>query len=160
MAELILIGIFLFLALLIFFLTKPKNIKQIPLYSKKKLITKNEIIFYNKLKNVIKDTYLIQTQVNLATVIKKNYNNFRINELFRIVDFGIFDKNTYEPLILIELNDSTHKSKSRYIRDQKVKNILTIANIPLITFYSSYSNNEQYINKRINELLKGTKISG
>lgn len=127
--------------------------KEIPLYSKKKLITKNELIFYNKLKNVVKNKYLVQTQVNLATIIKKNYDNFRANELCRNIDFGIFDKNTYELLLLIELNDSSHKIKSRYIRDQKVKRILTIANIPLITFYSSYSNTDIYIFRRIKGIL-------
>lgn len=131
---------------------KPET-KNLPLYNKKNLITNNEKIFYNKLKSIINDTYLIQTQVNLATIIKKNYNNYRINELFRNIDFGIFDKNTYEPLILIELNDSTHKLKDRYQRDQKVKEILKIANIPLITFYSTYSNTEQYIRKKLNEFI-------
>ncbi|WP_289475094.1 DUF2726 domain-containing protein, partial [Klebsiella pneumoniae] len=65
------------------------------------------------------DKFKIQSQVNLASVVNKiDMSKYR-NELFRNVDFGFFDKETLKPLLLVEINDSTHKIKSRYQRDLK-----------------------------------------
>lgn len=64
--------------------------------------------------------------------------------------FGIFDKD-YNLLLLVELNDRTHKDASRHKRDLKVKEICENAQIKLIFFYSSYPNEQDYI---INRILK------
>lgn len=121
-------------------------------YIKKQLMTKTEINFYHILQYFNKD-YIVQPQINLATVINKNDNNY--NELFKNIDYGIFDKN-YKLLLLIELNDGSHLRKERKIRDKKVKKICKECNIPLLTFYTWYSNKEDYVIKRINEELKKT----
>lgn len=122
-------------------------------YAKKNLLTKSEINFYKKLNNAYKEKYIIQCQINLASIIYKINNDKYRSELFRNIDYGLFEKETFKPLIMIELNDQTHKNKKRYIRDLKVRDILQQANIPLITFYTEYENKENYITKRIDEIL-------
>ena len=67
--------------------------------------------------------------MNLASVIHKENTKYR-TELFRNIDFGIFNKD-FELLLLIELNDKSHIQRNRKIRDRKVKNILKECNIPL-----------------------------
>ena len=67
--------------------------------------------------------------MNLASVIQKENTKYR-TELFRNIDFGIFNKD-FELLLLIELNDKSHIQRNRKIRDRKVKNILKECNIPL-----------------------------
>lgn len=76
----------------------------------------------------------------MASIIeKKSYYKYN-TELFRNIDFGIFDKNTFDILLLIELNDKTHKTASRRKRDLKARNICDNVNIKLITFYTTYPN--------------------
>ena len=53
----------------------------------------------------------------------------------------------------IELNDKSHMQRNRKIRDNKIKNILKDCNIPLLTFYTSYSNEESYVVNRIKQVL-------
>ena len=121
---------------------------------KDSLLTKNELAFFNKLRILYKNKYHIQTQVSLRSVITKTKQSKYINELFKDIDFGLFDINTLEPLVLIELNDSTHKNANRYQRDLKVRKLLEESGIPLITFYSSMPNELDYLKKRVNEVIK------
>lgn len=116
---------------------------------KNSLVTDCEMYFYKILENNFSAKYKIQTQVNLASIINKEIDNKFINELFRNIDFGIFDKETLKPLLLIEINDSTHKNPDRYERDLKVRKILEESKIKLITFYTSYENKENYVTNRI-----------
>ena len=127
-------------------------------YDKKEsLITSYEKYFYDIFEKNFGDKFKIQTQVNLASVVNKIDSSKYRNELFRNVDFGFFDKETLKPLLLIEINDSTHKIKSRYQRDLKVREILQAAKINLITFYSFYENKEEYIVNKISNLLIDVK---
>lgn len=120
------------------------------LYIKKSFMTENEKSFYSKLKNLEDLGYKIIPQVNLATVITKQADSRFNTELFRNIDFGVFD-NEYNLLLLIELNDSSHKQAIRYERDLKVKRLCESAKIKLIFFYSSYPNERDYV---INRILK------
>lgn len=121
---------------------------------KESLVTMHEKYFYDIFEKNFGAKYKIQTQVNLASVVNKTDNSKYQNELFRNIDFGFFDKETLKPLLLVEINDSTHKIKSRYERDLKVREILRQAKIKLITFYSFYDNKEEYIVNKILESLE------
>lgn len=121
-------------------------------YEKKQLMTKQEISFYQILQ-YFNDKYIVQPQINLASIINKNEKYH--NELFKNIDYGIFDKN-YNLLLLIELNDGSHLLKERKKRDKNVIKICKECNIPLITFYTWYSNKKDYVIKRINKELKKT----
>jgi len=132
-----------------------KKLKSYNKYESKSLLTKNEMYFYNVISENFKE-YLIQPQVNLATIIEKHkdYPTQYQNELFRNIDFGIFDKKTTQCLLLIEINDNTHTQKNRIVRDIKVKEICEDAGLKLITFYTKFENRPEYIVKRIKNELK------
>jgi hypothetical protein len=116
-------------------------------------ITQTEREFARAIKEIIKEKYILLPQVPLSQlVIKKPATRYK-NELYRIIDFCIFTKE-YRPLVCIEINDETHKTKSRYARDQKVKDILAKAELPLITLWVSYGINKEYIEKRLSEHLE------
>ena len=91
--------------------------------------------------------------VNEEVEKNKEYDWEYQNELNRIIDFGLFDKQTTTPLLLIEINDRTHHESKRIYRDQKVKDICEQAGIKLIAFWSEYSNTEKYIVERISKEL-------
>ncbi len=134
---------------------KQDDVQQTTYQQKESLVTEYEKYFYTILEENFGDIYKIQTQVNLASIIKKVDNSKYQNELFRNLDFGIFEKFSLKPLLMIEINDSTHKNVNRYQRDLNVRKILEESNIKLITFYSGYENKKDYVVNRIkNELNK------
>lgn len=122
---------------------------------KVKTITDNEKYFLDIIKKHFGKDYDIRVQVPLSSIIEKekDFENQYQNELNRVIDIGIFDKETTYPLLLIEINDSTHHRKDRQVRDAKVKNICEQANLKLIAFWTEYSNTEEYVFNRINENL-------
>lgn len=123
-------------------------------YDKKASMTETELVFWKKLKKIFGNQYIITPQIPLSSVIKKNIDSYYASELNRIIDFGIFTKEEYELIALIELNDSTHLEKKRQQRDLKVKEILTQAGLgnKLVTFWTNMPNEETYIYKRISNL--------
>lgn len=128
------------------------NIKTDKKYYKRKYMSECELNFYNKIKELEKEEYKIIPQINLATIITKENKSFQ-GELFRNIDFAIFDKDFQNILLLIELNDSSHKKNSRIKRDIKVKKICNSANIKLITFYTNFANEKEYVINRIKKAI-------
>ena len=116
-------------------------------YQSKQLMSEYEKYFYEILSKNFAQDYIITPQVNLASIIEKikDFPKQYQNELYRNIDFGIFDKTTMKPLLLIEINDKTHNQPDRIKRDLKVKEICNQANIKLITFYTKYDNKPNYI---------------
>lgn len=124
-----------------------------PTYSAKdSMMTDCERGYYEAIKELIGTKYFIQPQVNLASVINKQSQSKYRNELFRNIDFGIFDSN-YHLLVLIEINDSTHENQNRRERDQKIRTICAEANIPLIVFWTKYGIDRAYIKQRLCQYL-------
>lgn len=111
-------------------------------------ITPVEIQYLKVIKNLLPKGYYVQSQINLASVIVKRDTAKYHGELFRNVDAGVFDAN-HHPIFLIEINDSTHKSRQRSERDIKVKNICEEAGLPLVVLWTSYGVNEDYIKKKL-----------
>ena len=121
-------------------------------YAKKCLMTEMEKKFFVAIKKSAGENYTVQPQVNLATIIEKQGDFKYQNELYRNIDFAIFDEN-YNVVLLIEINDETHNEPSRKKRDAKVRDISKIAGIPLITFYTKYGVNQKYIDEKIHEII-------
>ncbi len=116
-------------------------------YVLKSFLSRSEVAFYNKIKE-LNEEYIVVPQVNLGTIVDKTNGKYR-NELFKNIDFGIFDKN-FKLLLLIELNDETHNTNiKRKDRDLRVKKILNDCNIKLLTFYTKYPNEKEYVINRI-----------
>lgn len=95
------------------------------------------------------EEYKIIPQINLASIIKKKNNDYYYNDLFRNIDFAIFDKEYTKLLLLIEIDDMTHNNYKRKQRDQKVNNICHNVGIKILHFYTNYPNDESYILRRI-----------
>ncbi len=130
--------------------TSPEESKYI---KKRHYLTNTEIEFYEAIKEIIQDNYIVLPQIPLSQIVEKENKNKYQNELYRVIDICIFDKE-YTPLLCIEINDETHHLKDRYMRDIKVKEILNKGGLPLITLWTIYGVNPEYIKKRINEHIK------
>lgn len=96
--------------------------------AKPSLVTKTETAYLNCIKSFLPDTCLIQAQANLASFIRRTDGAKYQNELFRNVDFIITDLS-YRPLLVIEINDQTHRLPERRERDKKVACICEEAGI-------------------------------
>ena len=118
------------------------------IYIQKPIMTEYEYRFYQILKE-LENKYIIVPQLNLAAVIKKVNNNRYYSELFRNIDFAIFSKDYKKLLLLIEINDQTHDRYKRQYRDLKVKKICNDVNVKLISFYTKYPNEKNYVINRI-----------
>jgi len=101
---------------------------------KESLMSETEIKYYDALCSIIGDRFILLPQINLASVIDKESEYNTRTELFRNVDFGVFDYD-FKPILLIEINDNTHFRKDRMERDKKVASILKKAKLPLVTFW-------------------------
>ena len=118
------------------------------IYIQKPIMTEYEYRFYQILKE-LENKYIIVPQLNLAAVIKKVNNNRYYSELFRNIDFAIFSKDYKKLLLLIEINEQTHDRYKRQDRDLKVKKICNEVNVKLISFYTKYPNEKNYVINRI-----------
>lgn len=120
---------------------------------KSSLISRTEKPYLTAIKQSLPTGYFVQPQVNLASIITKNGNHKYQNELYRNIDACVFDMS-YKPILLIEINDNTHTERNRRERDEKVKNICEDAGIQLITFWTNYGVNQDYIYKRVNDAIQ------
>ena len=119
-------------------------------YVPKSFLSNNEYNFLTKFISLENELHIhIVPQVNLASIIKKVSDSRFNTELFRNIDFGIFSADYSKLLLLIELNDESHEKYNRKKPDIKVHDICNKAGIKLITFYTKYSNEKEYVKNRI-----------
>ena len=83
---------------------------------------------------LMRTRYVVLPQIALVSVIDKVKGGGFRNELFRIADFCIADGRTFAPVLLIELNDASHKRDERKLRDDKVRAICDAADLPVVAF--------------------------
>ena len=129
-------------------------------YIPKKFLSNNEYNFLTKFIDLENELHVnIVPQVNLASIIEKRSDSRFNTELFRNIDYGIFSADYSKILLLIEFNDESHNSYNRKKRDMKVRDICNKAGIKLITFYTKYSNEKEYVKSRIIKELNMTDNS-
>lgn len=120
-----------------------------------------ELNFYNLIRKNIDNKFIIDPQTNLQTIIKTNTNK-RNDELFRNIDYVIFEKINYSPILAIELNGLQHKTNAyNQERDKSVQSILKDAQLPLLNIDIKILkklnyNKEQKLSNIINEVINYT----
>ena len=141
--SLVTVSVFTILFYIRFMDERNKNLviqgKLEPFKRKGYLLTPHEMeLFWILQKSSISSDYFIFPQLHLSTLlsVKDEMNDLQgkfdwLNKLF--VDFVIFDRKNIQPLMVIELNDSTHMWTNRKARDQFVKDALEKNDIPLLT---------------------------
>ncbi len=129
---------FMILSMFCLFYKPKEKVKLNSRYARKPTIVSHaEHEFLQLLRQISPDKYEVVPQVALLSVIEKKTNTAYRNELFRICDYCFVDRDTFEPLLLVELNDSSHKRSDRKARDEKVAAICADAELPLVTFWTN-----------------------
>ena len=123
------------------------------LYEIRPLLSRNEQSYFAAIKSVLPEGYCVFPQIALVSIVDKTDNSRFHNELFRVIDFLVTDKS-YIPKVVIEVNDQTHYDKDRKERDLKVSRILGESGIAVITLWTSYGVNAEYIGQKLKENLE------
>ncbi|NLP25930.1 MAG: DUF2726 domain-containing protein [Clostridiales bacterium] len=135
-------------------------LKPTPLpYVKKTLLSKNELRFYEKLRQITKkyDVHIL-SKIRMADIVevKKGLKREEWSKYFnkiksKHVDFALAEPDTLEILVLIELDDKSHAQKDRIERDIFVDKVYSVTNIPII---HTYGNDMETLEQLIDTILE------
>ncbi|MCI8554062.1 MAG: DUF2726 domain-containing protein [Clostridiales bacterium] len=109
-------------------------------YEPRALLTEREAQFYQALRPVAaRYTLHLLSKVRVADFIgvcagleKADYRRFFSKIQAKHVDFILSDPDTLEPVLLIEVDDSTHDTVSRQERDDFLDSVYCQAEIPIL----------------------------
>ncbi len=97
--------------------------------------------------------YVVQPHVPLMSVIEKlKHFASRHEDLHDVIDFCIFDDD-YHPLLFIEVDEQGEEGDGSKTMD-RVREVLAEAKVPLVTFWTNYGADEEYIRERLRKYLK------
>lgn len=108
----------------------------LPYRRAKHLLSKGERAFWYPLYRAVKGKFRIFCKVRLADVVRAPADIPDERRWFRKiaryhVDFVICDPHTTEPLLVVELDDRTHRTKEQRERDQFKQDVLGAGGLPL-----------------------------
>lgn len=124
---------------------------------KNSLLSPIEKKYYECIKTVLPEDYVIYPQINLASIIKRTDAHTFQNELFRNMDFGVFDKN-YKPVFLIEIQDKSHLNSERHKRDEKIRLICEEAGVAIVEFWETQNIDQEKVKTKIIEALEAEPV--
>lgn len=131
-------------------------VKTPPKYSlKESQITEAEKNFLETLKQVVGDSYRIEPQVQLSSIIRPTDSNGRYTnytDFNRIkaksIDFVLFDDKN-KPYLAIELDDRSHFRWDRIKRDQFVNDLMDEVGLRIVHIPFSYSYDIEGLKRQI-----------
>lgn len=108
------------------------------LYRPKRFLTEAEFSYFRKLEEQHGKDYYIIPQVVLSSIVDVDmpryhfeYKGYRSKIDKKTLDFVLFDKASFIPVLAIELDDYTHQRYDRVQRDKFVNAVLEKVNIKL-----------------------------
>lgn len=122
-------------------------------YKKKYLMSKVENVFFEVLKEIVNEKYEVYPQIPLNVLVNSNQQAFRNKINRKRVDFVIFSKEYYNPLLVIELDDKTHELEVRVDRDNLVDMALFKCDLPILHVNIKDRNNKFKLQQEINYIL-------
>ena len=113
-------------------------------------MTQAEAAFYDRLLNIAGNRYYIFPQIHLSSLLtnqtKGRYWKAAFQRINRTsVDYVLCNKQTMRPVYAVELDDVTHDTAERRVRDEGVNKMLQSVNMPLVRFRNVGSLTDQQI---------------
>lgn len=116
-------------------------------FRKRSLLTPAEDNFYQVLDKIAREnSYIIQSKVRLEGLVgvkfyAANWYGLRNRIKSREMDFVLCEKHnsSLDPLLVIELDDSSHLREDRVERDQNLDRVLHEAGLPILHVRAAYS---------------------
>jgi hypothetical protein len=124
-----------------------------PYKEKPSILSDAEASFYHFLKQMVGEKVgvfphvALRDLVSVSGVGKSDFYKY-YNQIDRKqVDFLFVNSETLKPILVIELDDSTHKRADRMERDKFVEEVFAVANIPLVRVLVKQSYNSDELGK-------------
>lgn len=99
-------------------------------------LSEGELRFYHVLKSLIPEGFTLISKVNLADLFyvrRPHENRAARNKIDRKhVDFVICSSTSMQPVLAVELDDSSHNRKDRIERDKFVDEVFAVAQLQLL----------------------------
>lgn len=142
----------------------PSQSRKLNYKKRESLLTRQELRFHKILLVVCENKYSIQTMVRVADVIKpisKKYSKDWRTSFNKIqskhFDFVLCDPSTFEPIIIIELDDSSHNNPKNKQRDEVKNQACETAKLPILRHKIQSKYDPFELNTKIMELLEHQK---
>ena len=121
------------------FIPRPKNKKQKSKSSKsysyslkKSVFTNNELVFYKELRNAA-SSYIILSKINMKDVLDAKNNQSAFNAITqKHFDFLLCEPLSCKPILVIELDDSSHNTDKAKKRDSDKNSACKSAGLPIL----------------------------
>ncbi len=133
----VIIFFIVFASFLYLFKDKIKQSQEsLPFKRREFLMNVPERKFFENLHKVVPENYVIFPQVVLSSIVdvtitKKEAMGWRNKINRKTIDFVLFERPYYKPVLAIEYDGKTHNSPSRRKRDKEVEKILNSAGIDI-----------------------------
>ena len=114
--------------------------RPLPFFKKRYINTKAEHRFYRELTAILPHHFDVAVKVRLLDLVKirdGNWDTYGASLSWKHVDFVVFDHQTGETKLALELDDATHKAPERQNRDHFVNKTFQQIGVPLHRFYVS-----------------------
>lgn len=136
--------------------------KNLPYFKRNYLLSKAESSFFRILEQATENKYYIFPQIRISNLLYvrtkgRSYYRFLNKIKYKSVDFVLTDKDYLNPLLAIELDDSTHNRNDRMERDDFVEHAFYDADFPLLRIEYSLTYDIPKLKARIEELIAGKK---
>jgi len=156
--SLLVLGIVILKSAIIFL--EGRSLRHCAYTKKDSLLTDAEKCFYAALKEAVGSDWIIFSQVSLLEILSisetKNTRSY-ITALNRIrakhVDFLLCEKETTKPLLVIELDDSSHRWPSRILRDAFVDKAFASTGLPILHVKAAASYDSDALRQQFSSMI-------
>jgi hypothetical protein len=145
------------------YIAKSEN-SPLPYLKKHFLLTRAEKDFYDVLLKVVGSEYATFSKVRMADLFflpsmdNRSYYHYFGKIKAKHVDFLLCDKDKVEPLLAIELDDSSHSREDRIERDAFVDKLFEEAKLPILHIRAAASYDENELLNRIKSAISTPSV--
>lgn len=135
---------------------------EFPYVKKDYLLSIAEKDFYFILQKTFGSDYLLFSKVRISDLLylpkmsNSNFYHYQNKIQSKHIDFLLCDKENIRPLLVIELDDSSHLKTDRILRDMLVDRIFKSADLPILHIRTASSYNANDLLKQVQDLLSIT----
>lgn len=148
----------IFLILFTLWLKSKNKIENDLPYQKTPIFNQGERNFYNVLRLIIKDDFIIFTKIRLIDLLKiekngEEYQKYKNKVSQKHIDFILCDVQNYEVKLAIELDGKHHAEKKQIDRDDFKNKILEKIKIPLLRITAKNTYNPSELKEQIYKII-------
>jgi hypothetical protein len=137
-----------------------KDSEDLPYVLRQYLMSRAERSFFGVLEQVTDSSkYYIFPQLSLAKLVDVEkgtgpYQTYHNKVDQKSVDFVLFDKGALSPVLVVELDDSSHNSENRQERDVLVDRVLAKVGLPILHVRAQAAYDPKQLTTSISEAIR------